>query len=94
MLDLKEDKGTEYIIVWKSKRLFKSRLHSLLFFCLTIQFEYIIGIQFNNCTSVIEKNSYSTKTINAYHVCDLDYWLRNMLYNFVLDIACFVQLVL
>ena len=34
-LDLKEVKGTEYIIAWKSKRLHKSRLHPLNAVCWT-----------------------------------------------------------
>ena len=50
------------------------------------QFGYKIGIQFNNTILVIDKTA---KIVNAYIVYDLDYWLRNLLYIFVLKNCLF-----
>ena len=56
-LDLKEHKGTEYIIAWKSKKLFKFRLDQLYnaFMPYIKRFGYRIGIRFNNSTLVAEE---------------------------------------
>ena len=40
--------------------------------CLTYNLRYNIGIQFNNIPLVVEQNNYTTKTVNAYIVYDLD----------------------
>ena len=73
-LDLKEDKTTEYIIVWKSKGLFKSRIEPLYktFVPNIKRSEHKIRIQFNNASLALEKNNYSTKTATDYIVHDFD----------------------
>ena len=60
MLNLKEDKFTKYIIAWKSKGLFKSRLYPLYTTLLpNIKgFGYKIGIQINNTSLVVERSNY------------------------------------
>ena len=84
-LELKKDKGTKYVIGWKSKGLFQSKLFPLHAFLPKIKyFGYKIGIQFNNSPLVVQENNYATKTINAYIVCDLDNWPRIPLDNFTL----------
>ena len=57
MLELKIDKGTEYIIGWKSKGLFDSKLKALhgAFLPNVKCFGKKIGIQFNNTSLVIEQ---------------------------------------
>ena len=94
MLELKEDKGTEYIIAWKSKGLFKSILKAL-FNPLSPgikQFEYKLGIQFLNDSLVAGNNNYLTKMLKAY--IELDSWPRNLFNTFTSrqEIACLVQL--
>ena len=59
MLDLKKDKSTECLFVWKSNRLLRFRIYPLLnaFLPIMERFEYKIGIQFNNNALVIAKKS-------------------------------------
>ena len=79
MLDLKEDKDTDYIPAWKSERLFKSRFESLYkaFLPNIKKFRCKIGIHFNKSALVVVKNNYSTKTVNIYSAYDLDDLPRN-----------------
>ena len=50
MVELKKDKGTDYIISWKSEGLFESKLFPLhgTFLPNTKYFGYKIGMRFNN----------------------------------------------
>ena len=87
MLDLRDDKNTEYAIVCNSKKLFKSKLDLFhkAFVPSIKRFGYKIGIQFNRKTSLVaEENNYLAKTLNFYIAYDLDYWLRNRPNNFTL----------
>ena len=56
VLELKNDKGTEYIISWKSNRWYNSKLKTLhgAFLSNAKYFGKKIGIQFNNTTLGIE----------------------------------------
>ena len=45
---------------------------------------YKTGIQFNNTLLVLEQNSYTTKTVNAYIVYDLDNWPKILPKKFTL----------
>ena len=45
---------------------------------------YKTGIQFNNTPLVLEQNSYTTKTVNAYIVYDLDNWPKILPKKFTL----------
>ena len=63
MWDLKEDKGTEYVIVWKLKELIKSKLASL---CKTFasnikSFKQKIEIKLKNTPLAVEKINNTTK---------------------------------
>ena len=70
ILELKEDKGTKYIIAWKSKRLLKFKLHPLYnaFLPNTKRFGYKIRLQFKSTALVKEQNNYTIKIVNAYNV--------------------------
>ena len=81
MLELKEYKGTEYIISWESKGLFKSSLKPL-FNPLPPslkQFGYKVWIQFLDGFLIVENNNYLIKIVNVYIVYDLNHWPRNQL---------------
>ena len=83
-LDLQEGKGTNYIIVWKSKVLFKSKLLPLCGVLLPNikPFRYKIGIQCNNTPSALDQHNYGTKIVNVHIAYDLDNWPKNSLKNF------------
>ena len=85
-LDLKIDKGTDYVTGWKSKDLFESNL--LLFLPNVKYFGYKIGIQLKKTPLVVERNNYATKTVKAYIVYDVDNWPKCSLRNFTLK-NCF-----
>ena len=80
---LKKDMGTEYVISWKSREVYNSKLTTLhgAFLPNIKYFGSKIGIQFNNTPLVVEQNNYMTKTVNAYIVYDLDNWPKNLLIN-------------
>ena len=67
-------KGTNFVTGWKSNSLFKSKLVSLhgAFLPNVKYFGHKIEIQFNNIPLDVEQNSYTTKTVNAFIVYDLD----------------------
>ena len=62
-LALKEDKNSEYVIVWKSKGLFKTELYPLHYASLPNLklLGYKIRIPFSNTHLVRDKNKYATK---------------------------------
>ena len=72
VLELKNDKGTEYIISWKSKGIYDSKLIVLIGALLpnVKYFKNKIEIQFNSTPLAIEQNNYATKTVNVYIVYD------------------------
>ena len=74
VLELKNDKGTEYIISWKSKGIYDSKLIVLIGALLpnVKYFRNKIEIQFNSTPLVIEQNNYTTKTVSVYIVYNLD----------------------
>ena len=94
VLEFKNSKSTEYIISWKSKGMFNSKLITLYgaFLPHRKYFKNKIGIQFNSTSSVIEQNNYTTKIVNVYIIYDLDNWAKNLLRNFTLK-NCLVQLI-
>ena len=73
-LELKEDKGTVYVLSWKSKGVFNSKLKPLYTtFLNSIKLsEYRTGIKFDKDPLAVEQNNYLTKIVNVYIVCDLD----------------------
>ena len=89
--ELKKDKGTEYIIGWKSKGVYNSKLIALHgdFLPNIKYFRNKIGIQFNSIPLFIEQNNYATKIVKVYIVYDLDNWAKNRLRNFTLKNCLF-----
>ena len=85
-LELKKDKGTDYVINWKSKGVFSSKLKPLYTaFLHSIKLsEYRIGMKFYKDCLAVEKNNYLTKIVNVYIVCDLDACTKNLLRIFTL----------
>ena len=85
-LELKEDNGTEYVISWKSKGVYTSKLKPLYTaFLHSINLSgYRMGIKFDKDSSCGSKQlrKIKTKVVNAYIVYDLDTWLKIPLINF------------
>ena len=92
MLELKEDKGTDYYIGWKSKGICASKLTPLYTALLhSIKLSgYRIRIQFNNSVLVVEQNDFATKDTDTFIVYDLDDWLKIPLNYFKLKNCSFV----
>ena len=93
MLDLKNEKGNEHVISWKSKRLFESNLLPLQgTFLSNIKWSgYEKGIQFNSsyfCLTPLFSYK-EAKSVNDYIACDLDYWPNPPLMHFTLEIFLF-----
>ena len=91
MLELKTDKGTEYVIGWKSKGVYYSKLVAFhgAFLPNIKDLTRKIGIQFNNAPLVVEKNNYTTKIVSVYIVYDLDNWPKFPLRKFILKNCLF-----
>ena len=83
-LELKKDKGTDYILSWKSNRVYNSKLKSLYTaFLHSIKLSgYIIIIEFDKDLLAVEQNNYLTKIVNVYIVYELNAWSRNPTNNF------------
>ena len=75
-LELKEDKGTEYALGWKSKGLYTSKLTPLYttFLQNVKRSGFKTEIQLNKRVLVAKQNSYVTKIVKAYIFYDLDDW--------------------
>ena len=73
-LELKKDKGIDYVLNQKSKEVFNSK-HKPLYtaFLHSIKLsEYRIGIKFDKDLLAIEQNKYLSKIVKVYIICDLD----------------------
>ena len=83
-LELRKDKGTHYILGWKSKGVYNSKLKPLYtaFLHGIKLFGYKIGIKFDNDALAVEQNNYLSKFVNVYIAYDLDAWPRNPTNNF------------
>ena len=83
-LELKKDKGTCYILSWKSKGVFNSKLKLLYAaFLHSIKLSgYGILIKIDKDPLSVEQNNYLRKIVNVYIVYDLDVWPRNPTDNF------------
>ena len=75
-LELKEDKGTEYVLGWKSKGLCTSKLTPLYttFLQNVKRPGFKTEIQLNKRVLVAKQNNYVTKIVKAYIFYDLDDW--------------------
>ena len=67
-LELKKDKGTDYVLSWKSKGVYNSKPKPLyLAFLHSIKLSgYKIRIKSNKGPVAVEQNNYSSKIINVY----------------------------
>ena len=85
-LQLKKDKGTNYVLSWKSKRVYTSKHNPLytVFLHNTKLSGYRMGIKFDKDPLAVEKNNHVTKTTNAYVIYNSDTWTNNQLRNFTL----------
>ena len=97
-LELKKDKCTDYILSWKSKLLYNSKLQQLYTaFLISIKLsEYRIEITSDKDLLAIDQNDQMknlTKFVNVYIVYNLDAWPRNPTNNFNLRIAGLEQLI-
>ena len=73
-LELKKDKGTDYVLGSKSKGVFNSKLKALytIFLHSMKLSTYRIGIKFGKDPLAVEQNNYLTKIVNVSIVYDLD----------------------
>ena len=86
VLELKNDNGTEYVINWKSKGAYQSKLKALndAFLHNVRYFGNKTWIQFNSTPLVIEQNKYTWRIVNVYIVYDLNNWSKILLKTFTL----------
>ena len=78
-LKLKKGKSADYVLSWKSKGLYTSKLTPLYTaFLHSIKLsEYRIGMKFDKDPLAVEQNNSLSKIVNVYIVYDLDAWPRN-----------------
>ena len=91
VLELKKDKGTDYLLSWKSKRVFNSKLKPLyIAFLNNIKLsEWRMGIKFDKDPLAVEQNNYLTKIKSVYIAYDIDVWPRNPTNNFKFENCLF-----
>ena len=81
-LKLKKGKGTDYVLSWKSSRVYNSKLKPLFtaFLHSIKRTGYKIGIKFdeNDSDLAAEQNNYLSTIVNVYVVYDLVAWPRNL----------------
>ena len=67
-LELKKDKATNYVLSWKSKVVYASKLkHLCTAFLYSIKFSGCkLKIKFDKDPLAVEQNNYTTKIVNAY----------------------------
>ena len=78
-LEFKKDKSTDYVLSWKSRRVFSSKpkqLYTAFLHGIKLS-EHRIGTKFDKCFSAVDQSNYLTKIVNFYIVYDLDAWRRN-----------------
>ena len=76
--------STDYILSWKSKGVYNSKLKPLYttFFHSIKLSSYRIGIKFDKDLLTIKQNNYFRQIVNVYIVYNLDAWPRNPINNF------------
>ena len=68
MLELKKDKGTEYVLSWESKEVYTSKFKPLwtaLLHSINLS-GYRMGIKCVKDPLAVERNNYATKILNVY----------------------------
>ena len=90
-LELKKDKGTDYILSWKPKEVHNSKLQSLCTaFLLSMKLSgYRMGIKFDKDPLVVEQNIYLTKVVIVGIVRHLDAWPKYPSQNFKFENCLF-----
>ena len=85
-LELKKDKGTDYVLSWKSNGVYNSKLKPLYTtFLHSIKLSGCnMEIKFEKHPLAVEQNNYLTKIANVYTVYDLATWPKISLQNFTL----------
>ena len=71
---LKTDKGTDYVLSWKSKGVYNSKLqplHTAFLHSIKLS-EYKVGIKFDKDALAVERNYYTNNIVNSYIAYDLD----------------------
>ena len=71
--------NTEYIISWRTKRLYTTKLTSISNGLLP---DIVCFNKKWHCDLDVDQNNYSTEIVNVYIVFGLDYWPENPLRNF------------
>ena len=84
-MESKKYKDTGYILSWKSKGVYKSKLKSLYTaFLHSIKLsEYRMGIKFDKDPLSVEQSKCLSKILNGYIFCDLDGLPRKPTNNFI-----------
>ena len=92
-LELKKDKGTDYVLSWKSNGVYNSKLKPLYtaFLHSIICSGYKMGIKSDKDPLAVEQNNYLTKIVNVYIVYELAAWPRNPTNNFKFKSSCLEQ---
>ena len=77
-LELKKDKGTDYVLSWKWKGVYTSKLKPLYSeFLHSIKLSgHKIKIKFDKDPLVVEQNSYTTKIVNVFIVYKLTFLVK------------------
>ena len=67
-LELKKDKGTYYVLSWKSKGTYNSKLkpfYTAFLYSINVS-GYWMGIKFDKDPLAVEQHNYLTKVVNVY----------------------------
>ena len=75
---------TEYIISWRSKGLYTTKLTPINTDILPniVYFNRKIALKLNSTPLILDRNSYIAKILNVYIVFDLDYWQKDPVRSF------------
>ena len=90
-LELKKDKGTDYVLSWKSEGVFTPKLKALYtaFLCSIKYSGYKLGKKIDKHPLAVEQCNCVTKIVNAYHIYELNAWPKNPVNNFKLKNCLF-----
>ena len=90
-MELKKDKGSSYVLSWKSKGKFNSKIEPLYTaFLNSIKLsKYRVGIKFDKKSLAVEQKNYLMKIVNVYIFFDLDAWPKIPLGKFTLKNCLF-----
>ena len=91
-LDLKEEKGTDSVLIWESKgaNTFKFKPLYNAFFHSIRHSGYKVGIKLDKDSLAVKQKNYTTNIVNAYIVYVLENWSNGALRGFALKYCLFV----